>query len=207
MKATVQRVPKQKPVTPPHTVARQLLLSKASTHGAKFHATWGSHVTSHDMFKALEIPLVQKKIKAMSDDKNSRLAAEDIEKEARGVLAQAKGPETFSGPELTILMKWHHIPMPPGFNKPQKLAKWNEILASQTTGSPILPPPYTKWTEADEDELEKLKKLEIDIKDTELGRHAEMKRREMFASLPTMSKEERDRLQKELDSFKESGPE
>ena len=207
MKLIVNRVPKKKPVTAPHTVARQLLLSKASTHGAKFHATGGSHVTSHDMFKALEIPLVQKKIKAMSDDKNSRLAAEDIEKEARGVLAQAKGPETFSGPELTILMKWHHIPMPPGFNKPQKLAKWNEILASQTTGSPILPPPYTKWTEADEDELEKLKKLEIDIKDTELGRHAEMKRREMFASLPTMSKEERDRLQKELDSFKESGPE
>ena len=58
MKATVQRVPKQKPVTAPHTVAMQLLLSKASIHGAKFHATGGSHVTSHDMFKALEIPIL-----------------------------------------------------------------------------------------------------------------------------------------------------
>ena len=44
--------------------------------------------------------------------------------------------------------------------------------------------------------------MEIDVADTVLGKHRAVQKREMMASVATMSKEELDELQKKIDSCK-----
>ena len=56
LSVAVKRVPKKQPVTIPHTKERYLALAKAKTHGHKFTATGGSHMTSDDFFKAMMVP-------------------------------------------------------------------------------------------------------------------------------------------------------
>ena len=43
-------------------------MEKASTRGAKFAATGGFHITSDDMFKSLEISIIEKEIAKMEKD-------------------------------------------------------------------------------------------------------------------------------------------
>ena len=63
-----------------------------------------------------------------------------------------------------------------------------------------------KWTNADEAQLEEMKEFNIDLKDTALGRHCATMKRQLFASVATMTPEEREELQLELESYNEVSP-
>jgi len=153
-----------------------------------------------DMFKAMEIPIRQKEIGVIEKDKEFRVSMEKLEMEARAILCKSKGPGTYIGRELDVLLKWYGCKMSDFNNVGQKKLEWQSILDEKRD-----PPPYEKWTEADEarlEELKKLKKLEINIEDTELGRLRDLKKREMLESVSNMSTEELDQLQERIDDRK-----
>ena len=56
-------------VTVCHSWERFELLAKVSTHGEKFCATHGEHLTSDDMFKACEVPVREAEMKLVVQDK------------------------------------------------------------------------------------------------------------------------------------------
>ena len=64
----------------------------------------------------------------------------------------------------------------------------------------LQPPAFSKWTDADEAQLEEMKELKIDIEDTALGRHRATMKRQLFASVTTMSAKDREDLKRELNS-------
>ena len=63
------------------------------------------------------------------------------------------------------------------------------------------PPAYDKWTAAEEEHLQELKKMKVDMKDTALGRLEATKKRELAAAVPKMSQDERDQLRRKLDEL------
>ena len=65
---------------------------------------------------------------------------------------------------------------------------WADIVANQQQ-----PPKFAPWTEKDEAELTKLSKMEISLKDTALGRHRFTMQRQLFASVATMSPQDREK--------------
>jgi hypothetical protein len=76
----------------------------------------------------------------------------------------AKGVDTFIATQLDPLLKWYGIKNLSKRSVPWKKSKWSEIL--QTCEEP---PPYEKWTDADEEEILK-KSQPISLQDTALGR-------------------------------------
>ena len=55
-------------ITVKNSQARVEALAKAKTHGAKFTATGGGHVTSDDMFKSMEMGVRENDIKATEEN-------------------------------------------------------------------------------------------------------------------------------------------
>ena len=53
------------PITVPHTKERVEILEKASSHGQKFFATEGTHVTLDDFFCDAEVPVWDTNIKVV----------------------------------------------------------------------------------------------------------------------------------------------
>ena len=104
---------------------------------------------------------------------------------------------TFGNDELDILLKWDQVPASGVPNKPLKVAKWQDILEKN-----IEPPGFEEWTDEDEARLENLKTKPIAVGDTALGRHQELKKRELLASVASMSKEELEKLQSEIKVYK-----
>ena len=100
---------------------------------------------------------------------------------------------TFGNDELDILLKWYQVPASEVPNKPLKVAKWQDILEKN-----IEPPGFEEWTDEDEARLENLKTKPIAVGDTALGRHQELKKRELLALVASMSKEELKKLQSEI---------
>ena len=62
-------------------------MSKANTHGANFTATGGFHIISDDMFKSLEISIIENEIAEMEKDKRTRVEKERFERDGRAELA------------------------------------------------------------------------------------------------------------------------
>ena len=60
------------------------------------------------------------------------------------------------------------------------------------------PPHYEKWSTDNEAELVELKKKEINMGDTALGRHQTVQKREMEASIDVMNYEERQIVRRKL---------
>ena len=145
----------------------------------------------------MAIPIRQKEIDATEKDKKFWVSMEKLEKESRGILCLPKVTDTYVGRELDILLKWYGTPSLSKLDVPSKKAEWQQILDEKRE-----PPAYEKWTADDEARLDELKKREIDIADTVLGRHRAVQKREMMASVATMSKEELDELQKKIDNCK-----
>ncbi len=97
-------------MTVPHSQEQIILLAQAKTHGQKFVATGGGHLTSDDFFKAMEVGVWKKEIALMEKDKEERIFAAKIQKEAHTILCLAKGPTTYLSSELLVLLKWYQVP-------------------------------------------------------------------------------------------------
>ena len=142
MRVEANSVPKTPNITEPHSQERILLLSKAKTHGEKFTATGGAHLTSDDFFKAMEVPVREKEVKAMEDDKVRRMLLEANEKTAIRLLVgnskvlgptpESRGRDFFTGDDLDLFMKWHQVPPKEVDNKAKKWARWRMILLNRS---------------------------------------------------------------------------
>ena len=66
------------------------------------------------------------------------------------------------------------------------------------------PPPHGKWSTDNEAELVDLKKKEINMGDTALGRHQAVQKSEMEASIDVMNSEERQIVRRKLDMMEHS---
>jgi len=208
----VTKTKERKLVTVRHSRERIELLAKASTHGAKFCATHGEHLTSDDMFKACEVPVREAEIKLLVQDKEQRLQWQKNEEEAKQVLVFGyKALANYLSPELAKLLAWYQVPANKMGNKHKSFRRWKAILEAEAAGRvagpfeddannvTYQPPVYTKWTPADEAALEESKNREIDIGDTALGRRLDIRKRELSASVRKMTGEERSALRRKLD--------
>ena len=63
------------------------LLAKANSHGTKFFAIGGDHVTTNDFFRAIEIPVWNAVIKVIVDQKADLTPSEKINCEGWAILA------------------------------------------------------------------------------------------------------------------------
>ena len=65
-------------------------------------------------------------------------------------------------------------------------------------------PPFERWTEENESELQALKTTnDVDMRDTQLGRTKEITKSEFTANFKVMSKEERDDMLRRLQTIDE----
>ena len=139
MRVEANSVPKTQNITEPHSQERILLLSKAKTHGEKFTATGGGHLTSDDFFKAMEVPVREKEVKELEEDKVRRMLCEENERAALRLLCgnsrslgptpEARGRNFFTGDDLDVLMKWYQVPPKEVDNKAKKWTRGRMILS------------------------------------------------------------------------------
>ena len=124
------------PITQPHSLERQELLAKASSHGAKFFATGGSHCTTDDFFKAIEIPVWDAQIKAYEDKKEECSRLEKAEEDGKAVLALGKAASEMNVEQLGLLLVWYTSESKTKLGKkPERVAKWKKIVEDKS------PPP------------------------------------------------------------------
>ena len=177
-------------------------MAKASTHGAKFTATGGFHITSDDMFKSLYISIREKEIEEIEKDKRNRMEKEKFETDGRAALSGRPPccPVTYSRPWKVPVMDgilWWY-----GMSKVEcgkmKKPKKSDIMKEIINGV-IDPPPYEKWSTENKTGLVELKKKLINMEDTALGRHQAVQKREMEASIDVMNSEERQIVSRKLD--------
>ena len=83
----------------------------------------------------------------------------------KAVLAQAKSCDTMIMTELEAHLLWYGVPKKEQGNKVEKWSKSNAISIQSKN-----PPAYERWMLVDEAKFEQLKKKEINMSDTALGR-------------------------------------
>ena len=79
--------------------------------------------------------------------------------------------------ELDALLCWHGVPAGQVTTIKPNMEKW--VLICQNA-----PPPFEKWTDADEEALRSLKEKEIVMEDTAVGRLQAVRQRELEAVIP-----------------------
>ena len=127
-----------------------MALVKAKTHGAKFTATQGGHVTTNDMFKSTEMDVREKEIKAMEKDKEVRSKLENFEGRATEALMRVGCDYVkLKGTELVDILRWHQIPSNEIGGVAANYKKWLELCGED-------PPTYLKWSDIDEAQLAEL---------------------------------------------------
>ena len=134
LKVEVRMMKERKLVTVRHSRERIELLAKASTHGAKFCATHGEHLTSDDMFKACEVPVMEAEVKRMVQMKELRLLWQKNEEEAKQLLVVGKALANYLAPELGTLLTWYQVPATKMGNKPERVRRWKAILEAEAAG-------------------------------------------------------------------------
>ena len=198
--AEIESVPElHGPVTEKHTADRQRVLSSRTTAMGKHAVTGGCHLNSNDIFKAVEMEARAVQIKERERERKARIAFSELEKRAKAAIARVNGNNAIlKATELVDLLKWHGFSKEAIGLKPQNLAAWQIICEGGEQSNPPEGSKLAPWTEEDEKEFEEFKNKKIEMKDTALGRREEMKRRELRAAVPTMTREELDELKKEI---------
>jgi hypothetical protein len=108
-----------RPITQPHTRARQEALAHVCGHGGWFHATGGMHVTSDDMFISMEINVRNEKRAAVKKEKKLCLSLQANEEKEMAIINQGKPLNLLSVADLDILLAWHQAPKTKGVHKKQ----------------------------------------------------------------------------------------
>ena len=116
LKAKINEAKFKRPVTAPHSKERIELLSSAATHGSKFLATGGGHVTSDDFFKSLEVKDWKAKIKVLENEKIARLARLAVARKGQEALnAYTRGnidilSRGMKKEWVDALLDWYEVP-------------------------------------------------------------------------------------------------
>ncbi len=132
-------------VTVPITNDRIKLIAEAKSHGQLFPATGGSHLTSDNFFKAMEVPVWAKKVKQFEDDNKRRLQLEKNKIKGKEVLAMNKPTEQLNATDLEKLLLWHNVPKKELGNKREKLKKINRNTKFKPTATVVLTMGLCRW--------------------------------------------------------------
>mmetsp|Transcript_29442 Transcript_29442/g.62505 ORF Transcript_29442/g.62505 Transcript_29442/m.62505 type:complete len:180 (+) Transcript_29442:295-834(+) len=143
-----------------------------------------------------------KEIAAMVKVKDARLLLKKNEDSGKAALADAplvcplESPRAWLVERLNNLLLWYQVPKEEmeAMKKPEKLAYWKKVRDEQTN-----PPGYEAWTEGDEAKLDELKKREIDMGDTALGRFIANEKRNAHVAIGHMDQGERNAFRRSLD--------
>jgi hypothetical protein len=190
MKLTAKPAASTKVITNPHTQEWIELLSEAKKHGQIFAATGGDHLTSNDMFKAIELKRRKILRERLAKEKTLRQRQERTEWNAWAILEKtANDPTKLTASDLTILLTWHQQPKVASMKKDAKLNAWLRIVEHNN-----VPPPFEKWTDADDMQLEEAKSDIVKMEHTHLGHMEALKKKELVLAARAMSQEEFDQL-------------
>ena len=107
------------------------------------------------------------------------------------MLCLTKSPSQYVVKEMLTLLRWYKVDLEKYQLRANGLRKWEEILRSN-----VQPPSYQKWSDDDEAKLVDLKRKEIKISDTALGRHRDFQKRELLAGMVKMSEIELEEVKK-----------
>jgi len=171
-------------VTVENSLERRLILSKASTHGKKFCATGGIHLTSDDVLVGAEYSIREKDKERLTKEKARRMKLTTVEAKAKLVL-ETKGDDItkYSVPDLDALLSWYQVPKNNKMLRNEKQQKWESVRGQQ-------PPVCERWTDDDENALKEASRTDLDIGDTALGRLKKRKKKELVRTVKDMTEEE-----------------
>ena len=166
---------------------RVKLLAEASTHGAKFAVTGGSHIMTNDFIMAACLKEREHLLAVLLKDKKARGHKFTVQQKALAILAlkslESQAISEYSNltaPELDTLIHYHGA-VPKG-GKQEKTAKWKSICDKGKKPACCLP-----WTEPEEEALLKLQTEEMTMGYTHLGRQEQTMKRELLISGANMT--------------------
>jgi hypothetical protein len=176
------------PVTVANTHEHQEALATAHTHGKKFFVMGGKHVTSDDMFIAVELNRQRAEAAEREKDKKSRAeyharceAALPIVDRLKNELENDVG--RLKSKELEVLLWWKGAPVSTMGNIANRCILYQQFTegGAEEAGIPAL------WMEIDETELIALRDVPIAMCDTTYGRCEEQKKRDVEQAYQKMS--------------------
>ncbi len=97
----------EKIITEPNTAARVAALVNAKMHGARFHATHGTHSTSEDIMKSVELSKRMVLREKLLNEKKLCLQQQTLEDKVKLILDAGKNVELLLVSELDTLLAWH----------------------------------------------------------------------------------------------------
>jgi hypothetical protein len=97
---------------------------------------------------------------------------------------------------LNTLLGWHGVAIGTLKNKGEKVARWEQIMASMKQ-----PLSFARWTDEDRVQLLSVMSDDINIMDTQYGHLVALQERELEATLEGMTQVKRDALRKRLDKM------
>ena len=180
----------------PNTFESQEQLAKASTHGARFLATHGDHVTSDDAFKASEIVLRKRETTRLEKKKERRIELAEAHTKGMEVVNLGKPVDELLVADLDMVLDMHQVKKKARGKRDQKRAKVAELWSKP-------PPLVDQWTDADEAGLKELKQMKIDLKDTALGRYQAQEKQRVRVAVDNMDYDERGALLEHLVTLEE----
>ena len=158
------------PVTVANTRERQEALAATHTHSKKFFVTGGKHVTSDDMFKAVE--LIRRKAEAAEREKgkNSWVEYHARHKAALPIVDLLKNELEnnvgwLKSKELEVLLRWKGVPVSTMGNVTNRHILYQQFAEGGAEEAGI----RTLWTEINEAELIALRDAPIAMCDTVTG--------------------------------------
>ena len=97
----------EKSITEPNTAARVAAFVNAKMHGSRFHATHGTHSTSDDIMKSVELGKRMVLREKLLKEKTLRLQQQTLVDNAKLILDAGKNVESLLVSELDTLLAWH----------------------------------------------------------------------------------------------------
>ncbi len=185
-------------LTEPQSQERIDSLAQASTHGAKFLATGGSHLMADDFFIAHRKNEAKKEAVELSKVKKRKVHAMKIHQMAMDIMQKRSNKiELLQFNRLTLLeietlLRWHDSwsGTISKASKAQKSQKLVEIFHSSQSR-----PSAEEWTAEEEETLQKLQDTNsIQLSDTAVGRQKAVIKQHVFAAGIDLSNEEWEEL-------------
>jgi hypothetical protein len=181
------------PVTVANMHEHQEALATAHMHGKKFFVTGGKHVTSDDMFIAVELNWRRAEAAEREKDKKSwveyharckaaLLIVDRLENELENNIWRLKSKE------LEVLLRWKGVPVLTMGNIANRRILYQQFTEGGAEEAGIL----ASWTEINKAELIALRDAPIAMCDTAYGRFEEQKKRGMEQAYQKMTATEKE---------------
>ena len=111
LSARIKKVQEMAPITVKNSQAQVELLEKSKTRGAKFTATGGGNVTSNEIFKSMEMGVIENDTKTMEEDKKDFKNLMYVEQKVTEALDHVDCEyDQLKATDLIDILRWHQIP-------------------------------------------------------------------------------------------------